>query len=113
MLDLMSVGAFSSFKIKDSLKFYGEMGLNVSLRRPTSFHYWMAGEKKIITHYSQNIDSIEERVMGLSDKTMLIHGTIQVPLINLENQMHQLPYCETYCGYFNIQNLGQGGYGFL
>ncbi len=58
----MSADAFSSTKIKDSLVFYGTMGLNVSFRRATSFHYWMASQDKVIAHYSQNIDSIEDRV---------------------------------------------------
>lgn len=74
----MSIGAFSASKQKESLKFYGEMGLQASLRRPPSFHCWIANEAKIQTHYSQNIDSFEQKVDGLAAKTHLVHGTIHV-----------------------------------
>lgn len=73
---IMTEGAFSYKNISRSLPFYGNMGIIVSKREAPSFHHWMGKQKKVISHYTQNIDSIEERVPGLDSKTIYLHGNI-------------------------------------
>jgi NAD-dependent SIR2 family protein deacetylase len=74
----MTFGAFDKGNLHASLPFYGQMALNVIHRDASSFHHWMGQANKVIRNYSQNVDSIEEKVPGLVEKTELLHGTIKV-----------------------------------
>jgi hypothetical protein len=74
----MTLGAFQPCMWKTSLPFYGSMALSVGVRQSPTFHHWMAQQSKIIRHYSQNIDGIEELVPKLHEKTILTHGSIKV-----------------------------------
>lgn len=72
----MTQGAFHPKYLPQTLPFYGEMGMKVVTSPLPDFHCYMGREQKIISHYTQNIDSIEKRIPRLDQKTFYLHGNI-------------------------------------